>query len=224
MAWNALFLSLQLAVVTTFVLLVIGVPFAYKLSKSQSFYKPVIEAIVSLPIVLPPTVLGFYLLITLSPSSSIGAFLENTFGVSFLFSFHGLVLASVVYSLPFMVHPLQAGFMQIPSQVRDFSSLLNLPWYKKVWLIYLPQMKRALITGTVLTFAHTIGEFGVVLMIGGNIPNKTKVVSIAIYDQVEQLNYTQAHWLSAALLGISFTILVFTYALNHKSKHRLWRI
>lgn len=224
MAWQALFLSLQLAVITTAILLVIGIPFAFRLSKSTSVLKPIIEAVVSLPLVLPPTVLGFYLLILLSPSSALGGFIHQTFGVSLLFSFKGLVLASVIYSLPFMIHPLQSGFSQIPQEVYDFATLLDISWYQKVIRIFLPQIRRALITGVVLSFAHTIGEFGVVLMIGGNIPNKTKVVSIAIYDYVEQLNYAQAHMLSAILLGISFIILVFTYAMNHNAKQRVWRV
>jgi len=209
--WSPIILTLELAIITTVILFIISIPLAHWLSKSSSKIKPVIEAVVSLPLVLPPTVLGFYLLLTFSPESSVGSFLENTFGLHLAFSFTGLVVGSVIYSLPFMVHPLQSGFSSLPSSLTEASYMLGKSKIQTLFKVLLPNMKQSLLTGLVLAFAHTVGEFGVVLMIGGNIPNQTKVVSIAIYDEVESLNYDTAHIYSGILLVITFLILLAVF-------------
>ena len=221
MDWQPLILTFKLAIVTTIVLMLIAIPLAYKLAYTNSKLKPVIETLVSMPLVLPPTVLGFYLLMIFSPSSSIGEWLNEYLGIQFLFSFKGLVLASVCYSLPFMVHPIQAGFSKVPSNLIEASYILGKSKLITLWKVILPNMKRAMITGIVLSFAHTIGEFGVVLMIGGNIPGKTKVASIAIYDEVEALNYGAAHTYSLILFVISFVILLMVYGGNAKKAKQL---
>jgi len=215
--WSPIILTFELALITTLILLVIGIPLAYWLSKSHSPFKPIIEAIVSLPLVLPPTVLGFYLLITFSPNSAIGSFFGDTLGIELAFSFTGLVVGSVIYSLPFMVQPLQAGFSKVPKVLSEASYSLGKSKLQTLFKVVLPNAKSSTLTGIVLAFAHTVGEFGVVLMIGGNIPNETKVVSIAIYDEVESLNYTNAHIYSGILLGITFLILLVVYSKNLKA-------
>ena len=212
-----LILSFKLAVLTTLILFVISVPLAYWLAYSHSKIKPLIEAIVSLPLVLPPTVLGFYLLIVFSPNTSVGHFLNETLGLQLVFSFTGLVIGSVIYSLPFMVQPLQAGFKSLPKSITEASYVLGKSKLETLLKVELPNIKQSVLTGLVLTFAHTIGEFGVVLMIGGNIPNKTKVVSIAIYDEVEALNYSNAHIYSGILLVLTFVILLVVYWRKNKS-------
>ena len=206
-----LVLSFQLALLTTLCLLLIGVPLAYTLAKSTSKFKAVLEAIISMPLVLPPTVIGFYLLLFLSPQSGIGQFLSNTLGLQLIFSFPGLVLASIIYSFPFMIQPLQSGFEKIPQSLVDAARVLGKNRPQILWRVLLPNMKPTLISAIVLTFAHTLGEFGVVLMIGGNIPGETKVASIAIYNEVEQLNYSAAHGYSLVLMAISFLVLYFVY-------------
>jgi len=206
-----LILSFKLAVITTFILFVLSVPLAYWLAHSNSIIKPLIEAVVSLPLVLPPTVLGFYLLIVFSPNTSVGHFFNDTLGLQLVFSFTGLVIGSVIYSLPFMVQPLQAGFKSLPKSITEASYVLGKSKLETLLKVELPNIKQSVLTGVVLTFAHTIGEFGVVLMIGGNIPNKTKVVSIAIYDEVESLNYSNAHIYSGILLSLTFIILLVVY-------------
>lgn len=215
MDWQPLILTFELATATTLVLLIIAIPVAYALAFSKSKLKPIVETLVSMPLVLPPTVLGFYLLMVFSPSSFLGSWLQNVIGIRFLFSFTGLVFASVCYSLPFMVHPIQAGFSKIPLNLIEASYTLGKSKWTTLWAIILPNIKPALLTGIVLSFAHTIGEFGVVLMIGGNIPGKTKVASIAIYDEVEALNYAAAHWYSFVLFAISFMILLLVYSKNN---------
>ncbi len=211
MDWSPIILSLKLALVTTLILFVISIPLAYRLAKSQSKFKPVIEAIVSLPLVLPPTVLGFYLLIAFSPNSAVGGFFQNTFGIELAFSFTGLVIGSIIYSLPFMVQPLQAGFSALPHSLEEASHILGKSRFQTLIKVLIPNIKPSILSGIVLTFAHTLGEFGVVLMIGGNIPSETKVVSIAIYDEVESLNYENAHIYSGILLVITFIVLFFIY-------------
>jgi len=167
-----------------------------------------------MPLVLPPTVLGFYLLVVFSPTSAVGSFLNDTLGVQFLFSFEGLVLASIFYSLPFMVHPIQSGLTNLPRAFSEASYMLGKSKFTTLRKVLLPNIKPSLITGVVLSFAHTLGEFGVVLMIGGSIPGKTKVASIAIYDEVEALNYDLANTYSIMLLVISFLILLLVYSIN----------
>ena len=215
--WSPIILTLQLALITTVILFVISIPLAYWMANTKSRIKPIIEAIVSLPLVLPPTVLGFYLLISFSPESAIGSFLNDVFGLKLAFSFSGLVIGSIIYSLPFMVQPLQAGFSSLPSSLSEASFVLGKSKYQTITKVLIPNIKKSILTGIVLTFAHTVGEFGVVLMIGGNIPNQTKVVSIAIYDEVESLNYSNAHVYSGILLAVTFAILLLVYINNNRS-------
>lgn len=214
--YQPLWLSLQLAFITTILLMVIGIPLSSLLAFRTFRFKSVAEAVISLPLVLPPTVLGFYLLIAFSPNNFVGRFLQNHFDIRLVFSFPGLVVGSVIYSLPFMVHPLQAGFQSLPKALGEASYSLGKSKIQTLLKVILPNMKPSLLTGIVLTFAHTIGEFGVVLMIGGNIPGKTRVASIAVYDEVESLNYHAAHIYSIVLLLVSFFILLFAYGLNKK--------
>ena len=215
--WSPIILTIQLAVITTVILFVISIPLAYWMANTKSRIKPIIEASVSLPLVLPPTVLGFYLLIAFSPESAIGAFLNDVFGLKLAFSFTGLVIGSIIYSLPFMVQPLQAGFSSLSSSLSEASFVLGKSKYQTIIKVLIPNIKKSILTGIVLTFAHTVGEFGIVLMIGGNIPNQTKVVSIAIYDEVESLNYSTAHVYSGILLAVTFAILLLVYINNNRS-------
>ena len=214
MDFEPLLLTFKLACITTILLFCIAIPLCYWLVQTRSKIKPFIETLVSMPLVLPPTVLGFYFLVFLSPNTAFGNWLENILGIKLVFSFVGLVIASIMYSLPFMVHPIQSGLAALPKSYTETASLMG----KSTWMILtkvlLPNIKPAILTGLVLTFAHTIGEFGVVLMIGGNIPGKTKVASIAIYDEVETLNYTAANQYSLILLSISFLILLSVYLIN----------
>ncbi len=221
MIWESLWLTLKLALITTLLLFVIGTPLAYWLSATKSKTKPIWETLVSMPLILPPTVLGFYLLIAFGQSSFLGKFLEDVFGVQLVFSFSGLVLASVIYSLPFMVHPIQSGFSSLPNHLKEAAYSLGKSKTTTFFKILLPNMKPALLTGIVLSFAHTIGEFGVVLMIGGNLPGETRVASIAIYDEVEALNYSNANTLSFILFVLSFVILLSVYLINNKSLNRI---
>ncbi|MDC0230769.1 molybdate ABC transporter permease subunit [Aureispira] len=214
--WSPLLLSLELALFTTFLLVLIGVPLAFNLAQSKSKYKFLIEAVVSLPLVLPPTVLGFYLLVVFSPNSRVGSFLEEYFGYQFAFSFSGLVFASVLYSLPFMVQPVQAGLQNLPLSLSEAAYTMGKNKWQVLIHVLIPNIKPALLTGIVLSFAHTLGEFGVVLMIGGKIPDKTLVASIAVYDKVEALEYGQANFYSLVLLLSSFVILSVTYFINKK--------
>ena len=220
MDWTPLFLTFELALITTIILVLLSVPIAYWLAFSKSRIKPVIEALVSMPLVLPPTVLGFYLLVAFSPSNSFGNWLDTWFGLRLIFSFEGLVFASVIYSLPFMVHPLQAGLTQVPKSIIEASYVLGKSKLTTLIKVLLPNIKPSILTGLVLTFAHTIGEFGVVLMIGGNIPGQTKVASIAIFDEVEALNYGAANQYSFILFAISFTILLLVYLVNGNKINR----
>jgi molybdate transport system permease protein len=211
-----LWLTLQLAAITTAVLLLLGTPIAWWLAHTRSGVKPIIEAITALPLVLPPTVLGFYLLILLSPRSAIGGFWLEMTGTTLTFSFLGLVVASSFYSLPFMVQPLQAAFETIGRTPLEAAAMLRAGPLDRFFTVATPMAGRGFLTASVLTFAHTIGEFGVVLMVGGNIPGKTKVISIAIYEHVETIRYAEAHLLSAGLLVFSFLVLLLVYVLNRR--------
>ena len=213
---SPLWLTLQLAAVTALVLLILGTPLAWWLSQTRSRVKPVVEAITALPLVLPPTVLGFYLLIIMSPRSPIGAFWVEVTGNTLTFSFTGLVIASALYSLPFTVQPLQAAFEGLGRAPFELAATLRAGPLDRFISIAVPMAKRGFLTAAVLTFAHTVGEFGVVLMVGGNIPGQTKVISIAIYEQVETINYADAHVLSAIMLGFAFVVLLFVYTLNRR--------
>lgn len=216
MDWEPIWLTFRLASITTVLLLLVGIPLAAWLSATKTKLKPLIEAIISMPLVLPPSVLGFYFLLALSPNSTLGQFLEQTFNLRLVFSFEGLVVASMVYSLPFMVHPIQAGLENLPPSWQEASFTLGKSRITTLFRILLPNSKPALLTGIVLSFAHTIGEFGLVLMIGGNLPGQTRVASIAIYDEVETLNYAAAHSYAALLLVISLVILVLVYRFNKR--------
>jgi molybdate transport system permease protein len=215
--WQPLFLSLRLAAVTTFILLLIGVPTAHWLAYGRLRFKAALEALLAMPLVLPPSVLGFYLLVAFSPRNALGAFLESAIGLRLVFSFEGLVLASTIASLPFMVHPLQSGFQNLPASLVEAAYTLGLSRRQTLWRILLPNIKPALLAGTVLSFAHTVGEFGVVLMIGGSLPGVTKVASIAIYDEVESLNYGAAHFYALVLSALCFAILLGVYLFGRRS-------
>ena len=214
MDWQPLILTFQLALITTVLLLVISIPLAYWLAYSKLKIKPIIETLVSMPLVLPPTVLGFYLLLAFSPSNAFGNWLDETIGLRFIFSFEGLVLASIIYSLPFMVHPIQSGLSNLSPSLREAAYVLGKSKRETLFKVLLPNIKPSLLTGIVLAFAHTIGEFGVVLMIGGNIPGKTKVASIAIYDEVEAMNYGAANFYSLVLFASTFIVLLTVYIIN----------
>lgn len=207
-------LTFELATVTTLILLFIAIPLAYFLSQTRWIFKPVLEALVSLPLVLPPSVLGFYLLLAFSPKNSFGVWLEQNFDIRLVFSFEGLVVASVIFSLPFMVHPIQSGFATLPKNLTYAAYTLGKSKVNTLFYVLLPNIRSSLLTGIVISFAHTIGEFGVVLMMGGNIAGETRVASIAIYDEVEALNYSVANQYALTLFIISFVILLFVYALN----------
>jgi len=211
-----LILTFQLAAVTTIILILLGIPLAYWLTFSLRRSRSLIEPLVSMPLVLPPTVLGFYILLFLSPHSTIGQFLDNVFHLRLVFTFWGLVLGSVVFSLPFMVNPIKSGFQNFPKGLLEASYVLGKSKRETLLKVLLPNIKPALLTGIVMTFAHTIGEFGVVLMIGGNIPGETRVASIAIFSDVEALNYSSAHFYSAILFCICFLILFALYSVNKK--------
>lgn len=214
--WGPLLLTFKLAAVTTLILAVIGIPFAWWLSMTQTRFKPALEALVSMPLVLPPSVLGFYLLLAFSPNNAFGKFIDQWFGVRLAFSFEGLVIASVIFSLPFMVHPVQSGFQNLPASLSEAAYTLGKSRLVTFLRVLLPNIKPSLLAGAVLAFAHTIGEFGVVLMIGGNLPGETRVASIAIYDEVESLNYATANFYAMVLFAVCFAILLTVYMLNKK--------
>lgn len=219
--WEPVWLTLKLAGVTTAVLLVVGTPIAWWLARSNHWIRQPIAAIVALPLVLPPTVLGFYLLVLMGPKGMVGQLTEQL-GLGLLpFTFEGLVIASVIYSLPFTVQPLQNAFGSINQQLLEVASTLRASPRDRFFSIVIPLARPGFLTAGVLTFAHTIGEFGVVLMIGGNIPGETKVLSVAIYDHVESLEYTQAHWLAAGMVVFSFVVLVTLYSLNGRMQSGL---
>ena len=213
---TALWVTIKLASVSTFVLLIIGTPIAWWLSRSQWRFKFIIEAIIALPLILPPTVLGFYLLISLGPNGPIGGLVSLLGGAPLAFTFTGLVIGSVFYSMPFVVQPLQNAFTSIGSRPLEVAATLRASPLDRFFTIVVPMAKPGFITASVLGFAHTLGEFGVVLMIGGNIPGSTQVASIAIYDHVEALEYGQAHWLAGSLLLLSFLLLVVVYGANRR--------
>jgi molybdate transport system permease protein len=213
---GSLWLTMRLAAVTTVILLVIGTPLGWWLAFTRSRLKAPVEALTALPLVLPPTVLGFYLLVFLSPNAPLGGLWVDVTGSALTFSFAGLVVASVIYSLPFMVQPLQAAFETLGRAPLEAAAMLRASPLDAFFTVASPLALRGYLTATVLTFAHTIGEFGVVLMVGGNIPGETKVISIAIYEHVETINYADAHILSAILLAFSFLVLLLVYSLNRR--------
>ncbi len=214
-------LSFKLAGLTTIILFVISMPLAWYLSQTKSKAKPVLEAITALPIVLPPSVLGFYILVALSHNSPIGVFFEDMFDIKLVFNFTGLVVASCFYSLPFMVQPLQGGFESINKNMLEASYISGKSKIVTIFKVALPNIKPAVMTAIIITFAHTVGEFGVVLMVGGSIPGETKVASVAIYEMVEIMDYTSAHIYSAIMVIISFIVLLSVYIFNHKQSIKL---
>ncbi len=219
--WQPFLLSFKLAGLTTVVLLLISLPLAWWLSQTHSKSKPFFEALTALPIVLPPSVLGFYLLVVLSPNSAIGEFFDDIFGVKLVFSFTGLIVASCFYSLPFMVQPIQSGFESLNKHKIEASYLAGKSKMQTVLRVALPNIKPSLMTAIIVTFAHTVGEFGVVLMIGGSIPDETKVASVAIYEMVEVMEYGKAHIYSAVMVTMSFLVLLSVYIFNHKQKTKI---
>ncbi len=214
-------LSFKLAGITTFILFIIAIPISWWLSQTKCRCKPFVEAVSSLPIVLPPSVLGFYILFALSQNSPVGAFFEETFGIKLVFNFTGLVIASVFYSFPFMVQPLQGGFESLNKNMLEASYMAGKSRFETMYRVALPNIKPAVLTALIVTFAHTVGEFGVVLMVGGSIPGETKVASVAIYEFVESMDYAQAHLYSAIMLVMSFSVLLAVYLFNARHTRRI---
>jgi len=212
--FSAIIVTIKLAIISTSILILIGTPIAWWLSQTKFKFKAVFEAIIALPLILPPTVLGFYLLITLGSNGPIGKLLEALGGSSIAFTFTGLVVGSVIYSMPFVVQPLQNSFSSVGRKPLEVAATLGASKIDRFFSVAIPLSRSGFITAAVLGFAHTVGEFGVVLMIGGNIPGETGVVSIAIYDHVEAMEYRQAHWLAGGLLATSFLMLLFVYIIN----------
>ena len=221
MAWTALFLTLKLSLIVSAVLLVVSLPLAAWIAFSRARWKFLVESVVALPIVLPPTVLGFYVLVAIGPLSPFGRWYERIAGHTLAFTFEGLVVGSVLYSLPFAVQPMAAGFAAVDRSLLRAAATLGASPYRVFRQIVLPLSKNAIVTGVMLAFAHTLGEFGVVLMIGGNIPGQTQTVSIAIYDSVQALDYRAANQTALLLLIISFFMLSLVYGLN-RSKWVIW--
>jgi len=209
-----IWLTLKLAGITTLLLLAIGLPIAWWLSKGRSFFKIILEAIITMPLVLPPSVLGFYLLMAFSAQHGVGKWLHDAFDIQFVFSFQGLVLASVIYSMPFMIGPIKSALQQLPVSLSQASWSLGKTKWQTFIHVLMPNVKPSLLTAVVLTFAHTLGEFGVVLMIGGNIPNVTRVASIAVYDSVEQMDYHTANAYSLILFSITFVMVIAVFVFN----------
>ncbi len=214
-------LSFKLAALTTLILFVISLPLAWFLSQTKSKFKPVLEAITALPIVLPPSVLGFYILVVLSHNSPIGGFFEDVFDIKLVFNFTGLVVASCLYSMPFMVQPLQGGFQSLNKNMLEASYIAGKSRLTTIFKVALPNIKPAVMTAVIITFAHTVGEFGVVLMVGGSIPGETKVASVAIYEMVEIMDYTTAHIYSGIMVAMSFVVLLSVYIFNHKQSIKI---
>ncbi|MBL7473235.1 molybdate ABC transporter permease subunit [Robertkochia sediminum] len=223
MNWDPLLLTFKLALVTTLLLLIVAIPLANWLAFGKSRIKPVVETLVSMPLVLPPTVLGFYFLLAFSPNNAFGNWLNEWLGLRLVFSFSGLVLASMIYSLPFMVHPIRSGLAATPPSLRESAYLMGRSKQNTLFKVLLPNIRPSMLSAIVLAFAHTVGEFGVVLMIGGNIPGKTRVASIAIYEEVEIMNYGAANVYSMILFVITFVILLLVYLINGGYLKRFWK-
>lgn len=220
---DTLLLTFKVASIATAMMLLIGTPLAWWLARTRSVWKGIINAVVALPLVLPPTVLGFYLLVLMGPAGAVGKF-TSWLGLGTLpFTFTGLVIASVLYSMPFVVQPLQASFTTIGEQPLEAAATLRASPLDTFFSVIIPLAKPGFLTASILGFAHTVGEFGVVLMVGGNIPGKTRVVSVQIYNHVEALEYAEAHWLAGCLLLFSFTVLIILYTVlkTHPVAHQL---
>jgi molybdate transport system permease protein len=217
-----IWLTLKLAAITTVTLLAFGLPFAYWLSRGRSVVKIILEAIITMPLVLPPSVLGFYLLMAFSPKHGVGQWLHDMFDIQLVFSFQGLVLASVIYSMPFMIGPIKSALQQLPLSLAQASYTLGKTERETFIKILLPNIRASVLTAVILTFAHTLGEFGVVLMIGGNIPHITRVASIAVYDSVENMDYHAANYYSLILFSITFIMVISVFVFNkYKAKSPL---
>ncbi len=214
-------LSFKLAGITTFLLFIIAIPLAWYLSQSRSKLKPVLEAVSALPIVLPPSVLGFYILVAFSPDTPIGRFVDNIFDTKLVFTFSGLVVASMLYSFPFMLQPLQSGFTTLDKHILEASYIAGKSKLQTILKVAMPNIKPSILTAVIVTFAHTVGEFGVVLMVGGSIPGETKVASVAIYEMVEMMDYKSAHIYSAIMVIISFLVLLSVYIFNRQYNKKM---
>ena len=214
--WSALWVTLALAGVTTLALLVVGTPLAWWLARTRSRAAVVVESVVALPLVLPPTVLGFYMLVALGPDGVVGRTLQALGGHHLAFTFEGLIIASMLYSLPFMVQPLRDAFEAVGAALTEAAATLRAGPWDAFFTVVVPMARRGFVTAITLSFAHTVGEFGVVLMVGGNIPGETRVLSIAIYDHVEAFDYAAAHTLAGGLLVASFVLLVGVYSANRR--------
>lgn len=220
--WLAIVVTLKLAFCTSIILLLIGTPLAWWMSRWQSAFKPVVQAVVALPLILPPTVLGFYLLVAFAPDTLLGQFWQGVTGQQLAFSFSGILIGSIFYSLPFVVQPLHSAFVQLNPRYLDVAQTMGLTGGQRFVRLVLPLTRSSFITAFGLSFAHTVGEFGVVLMIGGNIPGETQVLSIALFDHVESMQYTQAHQLAGGLLIASLLLLALLYRINGR-REALWK-
>lgn len=218
-----LLLTGKLALVTTTVLIVIGIPVSYALSYSRFKFKYIAETLICMPMVLPPTVIGYYLLVAFSPENALGRFLHDYFDVRLAFSFSGIVIASIIANLPFMIQPLQNGFSSLPDEFRQAAYMMGKSKPQTLFKVLLPNIKKSVITGIALTFAHCIGEFGIVIMVGGNIPKETRIASVAIYDQVQALNFEAANRYSFVLFMVSFLSLLLIYSMNRKINFTAFR-
>lgn len=219
---QTLWITFKLAVSTTVILIIIGLPLAYWLAYSRVRIKPLIEALVSMPMVLPPSVIGYYMLVIYSPHNWFGAWLSQAFDIRLAFTFGGVLIASVVFSLPFMVQPLHNGLRLLPESLREASYTLGKSKSATFFRVLLPSIKPSVITAVALTFAHSIGEFGIVLMVGGNMPGETRVASIAIYDEVQSLNFALANQYAFILFAVSFVLLATIYSVN--KKYESWKM
>jgi molybdate transport system permease protein len=217
-----LWITFKLAFATTAILIIIGLPLAYWLAYSRFKLKPMVEALVSMPMVLPPSVIGYYMLVLYSPRNWFGAWLANTFNVRLAFTFEGVLIASVLFSLPFMVQPLHNGLRGLPDTLREASYTMGKSKFMTFVKVLLPNIKPSIITAIALTFAHSIGEFGIVLMVGGNMPGETRVASIAIYDEVQSLNFAIANQYAFVLFAVSFVLLTIIYTIN--KRHDTWKM
>jgi molybdate transport system permease protein len=218
---DAIYLTIALASITTVLLLIVGTPLAWWLSRKRANWPAVVEALVAMPLILPPTVLGFYLLLLLAPDTALGALWQQLTGTQLAFSFSALVIGSVIYSLPFVVQPLQAAFQRVPDDLLKVAATLGARPWDQFRSVVMPLSRRSFITAASLGFAHTVGEFGVVLMIGGNIPGETQVLSIALYDYVESLQFAEAHRLAGGLVVFSLVLLFLLYRRDRRDS---WRV
>lgn len=223
MELEPIYISLKLAFITTILLFIVGIPLVYWLHHTRSKIKPLIEVVISMPLILPPTVLGYYFLVFFSPNRGLGGWLHENLGLTFVFSFEGLVIASMIYSLPFMIHPIQSGIEQLSSSLSEASYLMGKSKWKTMTRVLIPSIRPSLLVALVLTFAHTIGEFGIVLMIGGSIPGETRVASVAIFDEMEAMNYDLANQYALALLIITLIILLPFYTIKSFRNRQLIR-